>query len=125
MLEEKDSQHHPSAQPPVTSSGDQPAESRKRSLQIRVPRMEPQEYPRSRAMPQLILDTKLEDFLISDECQLRIQKQNEETLMLACAKDHCCGTNPSLRIMLRDQGEKPSEESLFFHLRMLHEVKGK
>ena len=93
-----------------------------RPTQITVPRIDPVEYPSRKGKPSLILDTQLEDLLISEECELKIQKHNEMTMMLVCVKEHCCESKPSLKMILKDMGVKPEEKSLFFHLRMLHEV---
>ena len=96
-------------------------ESGVRSRQITVPRLDPVEYAPSRRKPNLILDTKREDFIISNDCEIKVKNHNEMTMILSCVKEHYCDSKPSLKMFLKDLGDKPTENSLFFHLRMLHE----
>ena len=111
----------PDIQLPLPSAPDPPEIDRRRNMQISFPSIDPVEYPSRRGNPSLILDTKLEDMIISEECELKVKEHNEKTMMLVCAKEHCCESKPSLKMVVKDLGAKPQEKSLFFHLRMLHE----
>ena len=101
----------PTAPAPPLSADEQ---GTTRPLQITVPRIEPMEYPARKGNLSLILDSKLDDLVISEDCELKDKRHNEMTMMLVCIKEHCCESKLSLKMVLKDMGVKPEEKSFFF-----------
>ena len=112
--------------PTPSGSSQQPVQPHAQSSstqrrQITVPPSENIEYIPA-PQGQLLFDIEKSTFFLSPECELKVQQTNDLALALCCVRQHAnCTTNPSLRVMLRDLGEKPTEKSLYFHLRLLHD----
>ena len=91
-----------------------------RPTQVSVPQMLEEDYIPTRRREHLILNIGTEDFIITDECQLKIKDIDRKTLAIMCSKAHGC--KKPLYYQLKQFGEKPEEKTLFFHLRMIHQV---
>ena len=93
-----------------------------RPRQVQFKPTERLDYLPSRGSKPLYMSLSPCDVFISKDCEMKIKETNARTLTLCCLKNHSCAeSSKSLKVMYREIGSKPSEPSVSFHLKMLHE----